>query len=69
MENDDVMLFLSVEEALTLSTILDNARTDALLLSLTSDVLNDKHAARLLNSAIDPIISQLEEELETLGVR
>lgn len=69
MEDSDVVLRLTTEEALTLATILDNARTDALLLALSSDVLNEKHAARLLNSAVDPIISQLEEELEQLGVR
>lgn len=63
------MLELSQDEALTLATILDNVRSEAVLGGLTAPSLNEQYAWRLLNSAIDPIISQLETGLEFLGAR
>ena len=67
MEDEDVLLRLTTEEALTLSTVLGNARSDCTFLGITGN-FNAQTAARLLNSAIDPIISQLDEELAVLGV-
>lgn len=66
MEDSDVVLRLTVEDALLLSSVLDNARSDCTFLGITGN-FNAQLAARLLNSALDPIISQLEEELEILG--
>jgi hypothetical protein len=68
MESETLILELSIEDALNLASVLDNARADCTYLGITSN-FNGQLAARLLNSAIDPIITQLEQGLEMLGAR
>ncbi len=67
-ESETLILELSIDEALTLSSVLDNARADCTLLGLTGN-FNAQLAARYLNSAVDPIITQLEQGLDMLGAR
>lgn len=68
MEDSDVVLRLTVEEAFLISEVLQTVRLDCELGIMIGGPI-DKIASRRLNSDIDPIIAQLEAELETLGVR
>lgn len=65
--DETIKIELTIEEALNLSTLLNLTRSVCAEHILTGPAL-DTFAYALLNSAMDPIISQLDEGLELLGL-
>lgn len=69
MEDSDVLLRLTTDQALLLGEVLKTFTDECEIVHYFPNDPIESLAYRLMNSAIDPIIAQLEEELEQLGVR